>query len=214
MSIMTQKDADIVHLALSRARMSTYESVAVEQGKSALALYAWNGLISGALLTPLQMCEVIIRNAVSDALEALYGSDWPWNKTFETSLPFARKKELLEARKDATTVGQVIPELSFYFWQNMFTSRHYGRIWEGHIDRLFPNMELGMNKQAKRIFIQNEMEHIRALRNRIAHHEHIFKRDLEDDYQRIVQLIGLRCKISAQWLIQNNFFNTVFGLKP
>ncbi|WP_347253832.1 hypothetical protein [Leminorella grimontii] len=214
MSNITPEDTENIRLVLSHARLSTYDTAVLPTGKSALELYIWNGHVSAALFIPLQICEVIIRNSVSDALEIIYGHSWPWNKTFETSLPNARMQELLKARENKTALGQVIPELSFFFWQSMFTNRHFGRIWSQHIDRLFPNMEPGMAKQAKRIHIHNELEHIRTLRNRIAHHEPIFKRDLERDYQRIVDLVELRNSASAQWLAQNNFFGTIYRLKP
>ncbi len=111
-------------------------------------------------------------------------------------------------------MGQVIPELSFYFWQQMFTNRHFGRIWENHIERIFPNMDKKMEKQLKRIHIHDELEHIRNLRNRIAHHEPIFRSDLEADFQRIVNLVMLKCSTSAQWLVQNNLFTTIYSQKP
>lgn len=214
MSIMTPEDTETVRLALSLPRMSTYDAAVHEDGKSALALYSWNAQVSAALFESLQICEVVIRNAVSDALEVIYGPEWPWNPTFETSLPYGRTQELFKAREGMTTTGQVIAELSFYFWQQMFTSRHYGRIWEPHIERLFPNMDPATAKQPKRIHIHDELEHIRMLRNRIAHHEPIFHRDLEDDFQRIVKLIGFKCSVSSQWLLQNNLFSSIYALKP
>ncbi|WP_217437058.1 Abi family protein [Serratia fonticola] len=214
MSMMTQEDTDAVRLALSHARMSTYDTAVLHNGKSALELYSWNAQVSAALFASLQICEVVIRNSVSDALETIYGQEWPWNRTFETSLPYGRMQDLIKAREHAATVGQVIPELSFYFWQQMFTNRHFGRIWSQHICRLFPNMEARMAKQAKRIHIHDELEHIRNLRNRIAHHEPIFQRNLEADYRRIISLIGLRCSASALWLAQNNSFTTVYEQKP
>ncbi|EPA9398749.1 Abi family protein [Yersinia enterocolitica] len=211
---MTQEDMDTVRLALSHARMSTYDAAVLHDGKSALGLYSWNAQVSAALFASLQICEVVIRNAVSDALEAIYGQEWSWNQTFETSLPYGRMQDLIKAREHAVNVRQVIPELSFYFWQQMFTNRHFERIWSQHIDRLFPNMEAGMAKQAKRIHIHDELEHIRNLRNRIAHHEPIFRRDLEADFQRIVNLVELKCSASAQWLTQNNLFTIIHAQKP
>lgn len=211
---MTQGDIETVRLALSHARMSTYDAAVLEDGKSALGLYSWNAQVSAALFESLQICEVVIRNAVSDALENIYGQAWPWNKTFETSLPDSRMQELIKARQKAATTGQVIPELSFFFWQHMFTNRYFGRIWSQHIDRVFPNMDARTAKQEKRIHMHDELEHLRKLRNRIAHHEPIFQRDLEGDFQRIVNLIGLKCGVSAQWLRENNLFKSIYSQRP
>ena len=78
-----------VKAALSAARIATYEKAAgiidpatgvVDPNSTkALELYAWNALVSGALLMPLHVCEVVIRNAVAEALEAKYGAMWPWS---------------------------------------------------------------------------------------------------------------------------------------
>ncbi|QDQ88948.1 hypothetical protein FMZ60_16090 [Alcaligenaceae bacterium SJ-26] len=65
-----------VREALSAARMETYERAVGGDGEcnpAALRLYAWNADVSGALLPPLHVCEVVIRNVVSDALAAVYG---------------------------------------------------------------------------------------------------------------------------------------------
>lgn len=53
--------------------MSTYEKAVKSSGlddPAALALYVWNAEVSGAFMAPLHICEVVIRNAVSDALAA------------------------------------------------------------------------------------------------------------------------------------------------
>lgn len=85
-----------VKAALSAARVGTYEAaagiidaatgLADPNSTKALDLYSWNALVSGALLMPLHICEVVVRNAVSEALEAVYGARWPWNTRFELSL--------------------------------------------------------------------------------------------------------------------------------
>lgn len=43
----------------------------------ALALYAWNAQVSAALMAPLHLCEVVVRNAAADAIAAVYGVNWP-----------------------------------------------------------------------------------------------------------------------------------------
>ncbi len=214
MSIMTTLDTKSIRLALSEARLTKYDLAVSAGEKSALDLYAWNALISGSLLTPLQVCEVVIRNAVSDALEAVYLTEWPWNATFEKSLPYARRIELLQAREGASATGQVIPELTFYFWQSMFTNRFFVRLWEPFIDSIFPNIRNNMARQEKRKYIHDELEHIRKLRNRIAHHEPVFNRNLPEDYQKIVALVALRCPVSARWLSINQFFTSIYAIKP
>lgn len=123
----TDTTMQAVKKALSSARMGTYETAAGSADTAeALELYAWNAQVSAALLAPLHVCEVVIRNAVAEAIEVQYGANWPWSTGFERSLPdpkfgYSPRKDLQSARRSATTVGKVIPELKFVFWQKMFT---------------------------------------------------------------------------------------------
>lgn len=198
-----------VKTALSPARMSTYEARAVSTGRdpaAALALYAWNARICGALLTPLHICEVIVRNAVAEALESPHGPLWPWNSGFERSLPrqagpgYNALGDLQAVRKKMTTSGQVIAELKFVFWERMFTSRHDHRLWNRHLKRVLPNLDVTRTTAEHRKEIFEDLNKIRLLRNRIAHHEPIFARNLLDDFRVIQHLVKARCSVCAQWM--------------
>jgi len=207
--------------ALSAARIGTYEAAtgAVGNDPAALELYAWNAQVSGALLTPLHICEVVVRNAVSDALEARYGHRWPWSPGFERSLPnpavgYSPCKDLQSVRRNAHTTGKLIPELKFVFWQKMFTSRHDARLWNTHLMLVLPNLDPSEPVDVLRQDIYNELEQIRALRNRIAHHEPIFSRNLTDDFQRIVNLVEFRCKETADWMVRNQQASAFINARP
>lgn len=206
----TEEAVQAIKRALTHSRMSTYEKVfeGNPDRRLALELYAWNALVSAAFLAPLHLCEVVVRNAVADALEAQYGERWPWSPGFERSLPdpaigYSQRKDLFNARRNQQTTGKVIPELKFAFWQKLFTRRNDERLWNRYLPVIFPygDSSLGINQQ--RQFIYDELERVRKLRNRIAHHEPIFSRDLYVDYQVINQLIRLRCPITAEWMAQH-----------
>lgn len=198
-----------VRIALSPARMSTYEAYARAVGHdpaSALALYAWNARISGALLTPLHICEVVTRNAVADALESIHGVNWPWNSGFERSLPrqsgvgYDALSDLQNVRKKLATTGQVIADLKFVFWEKMFTSRHDHRIWNSQLKRVMPNLDDSKSVAENRRKVFDDLNQIRLLRNRIAHHEPVFTRDLLADFQLIQRLVKARCSNASDWL--------------
>ena len=213
---------DAVRAALSAARMGTFEAAAGVQSDddpAALLLYAWNAEVSGAFLAPLHVCEVVIRNAVSDALEALYGPRWPWSATFERSLPdpmqgYSPRRDLQNARRAAQTTGKVIPELKFVFWQKMFTGRYDTRIWDQHLRRVLPNLDPAKPVATLRQAIYGDLERVRLLRNRIAHHEPIFARALADDYQTILALVTYRCAVTAAWLDSNQTATAIIAAKP
>jgi hypothetical protein len=217
-----QATIDAVRVALSAARMGTYEravEVRASDDPAALALSAWNAAVSGALLAPLHICEVVVRNAVADALEAIYGSRWPWSATFEFSLPdplqsYSPRRDLQSARRSARTTEKVIPELKFVFWQKMFTGRYDIRIWNHHLRRVMPNLDPVLSIPMLRQAIYRDLEQLRLLRNRIAHHEPIFTRTLSDDYKKTLDLVAWRCALTAAWLDANQQATAVLAAKP
>lgn len=62
--------------------------------------------------------------------------------------------------------------------------------------------------------IYRELDELRRLRNRIAHHEPIFKRNLAVDFKKIEDLICLRCPIAATWMVQNQQATKLIEKKP
>lgn len=205
---------DSVKTALSANRISTYEQAkgVTKAGltlplslERALELYAWNAQVSAAFLHPLHICEVVVRNGVANVIEAVYGPTWPWSPAFVRSLPhpsggYSMRHDLLSAGSDETTVGKVIPELKFAFWQRMFTSRNDPRLWAPYLHQHFPHFPAGMDPAACRAWMFNALDKVRALRNRIAHHEPIFARNLVDDFDVVSTLIARRCPDTAEWM--------------
>jgi len=212
--------------ALSAARINTYEIAAGTTGNedlSGLNLYLWNAQISGEFLTPLHICEVVIRNAVADAIEQQYGNQWPWSKTFQTSLPsppslkvYNPQKNLCDVSKKQVTVGKVIPELNFVFWQKMFTKRHDVRLWDKYLLNVMPGCDKAQSIKNLRQSIFQDIDTVRELRNRIAHHEPIFKRDLANDYNTIIRLITYRSQETADWIFLNHYgkIQEILNKKP
>jgi len=93
-----------------------------------------------------------------------------------------------------------VADLRFFFWQKMFTARHDARLWDRHLPRVLPTLEDdSLTGRPARSVVHDELERIRGLRNRIAHHEPIFGRALADDYARLRRVIAWRCPIGAGW---------------
>lgn len=74
----------------------------------------------------------------------------------------------------------------------MFTRRHDGRLWQPHIRTVLPNLPQVSISECRKL-IHDELEVIRNLRNRIAHHEPVFRRDLADDFRKIIRIVEYRC---------------------
>lgn len=168
---------------------------------------------------PLHICEIVTRNAVSEVLEARYGSQWPWSGGFERSLPDPQKgynprRDLAGARKNRAETSSVIPELNFYFWQSLFTGRHDSRLWSQSLNQAFPQMQAHQTVQHSRREIFETLEQIRRLRNRVAHHEPILGRDLMMDYERIRFMISIRCPLTAQWMAEHQEATRFIQARP
>lgn len=218
---MKQTPDDAIKRALSAPRVGTFESASNTNPAlpGALALYAWNAQVSAAMLAPMHLCEVVVRNAVSDAIEAVYGPQWPWSHGFEQSLPtpnqgYSPRRDLFSARQGAQTVGKVIPELKFAFWQRLFTSRFDQRLWTPHLRMVLPHLDANRTVAQLRALVYVELEQLRKLRNRIAHHEPVFTRNLADDLSKAHDLIAFRCPVTAGWMMANQQATALIAAKP
>jgi hypothetical protein len=127
---------------------------------------------------------------------------------------YSARSDLLSSRVNKTTTGQVIADLKFVFWQTMFTSRFDARLWTHHLRQVLPYADDKKTTAQTRALVYSELEQIRKLRNRIAHHEPIFKRNLATDFQKIYDLIAARCPITAAWMLQNQGAQALILNKP
>jgi hypothetical protein len=181
---------------LSHSRLSTYRSVVGDNDTKALELYAWNTAVSAALYVPLQGLEVSLRNTMAAQLTVFKGTSW-----FE-QLPFLRSveqqqimvaKDELEKRGRPCTDCRLIAELSFGFWVALLGKSYTHSLWTTALRKGFaPKLD---NK-----VLYQKLDHLRRLRNRIAHHEPIFRRDLHADHASILTVVGWICQDTRRWL--------------
>ena len=204
-------------MALSAARTSTYLHALRDKPPSlerALDLYVWNSQLGAALMTPISVCEVVIRNAVDEALSAVHGPSWPWSRGFYLSLNTTGRQVLDKAKQAQPTTGKVIAELNFGFWENMFVAAFDAALWTPHLNAVLPNLPAGQTVQQSRFHIRQELEKLRRLRNRIAHHEPILTINAVACLQAVQQLIGYRCTDTAAWVGQTNDIATLVASRP
>lgn len=203
---------------ISSSRMSTYLAKTSGDLTRALDLYGWNAAVSAALMLPAHFSEVSTRNAVDEALRDLYGDEWPKSTGFRESLPnpggrsFNPRRHLIQVSDHHPTTGKVIADLKFAFWENMFTARHYDRLWKTRIQSVFPNAQ--GTPSAVRAQIADDLKKIRQLRNRIAHHEPVFTRDLAADHARILNLVALRSDQTRAWLHTMDQTRDILARRP
>lgn len=211
---------EVQHLPdiFSAPRFLTYLAEKNAHRVEALELYKWNLDVSCAFFAPLQVCEVSIRNAISEAIELTYGPNWPYEQSFEIALPNPQRayspRANLRSHRSEPTTGKVIAELKFVFWERMFTSRHDSTIWNHHLRSVLPNLDAAKSVQQLRREAFDTLKDIRDLRNRIAHHEPIFRRNIQDEYNRIKKVVGWRSTVAADWLDKVETVTAHIASKP
>jgi hypothetical protein len=95
----------------------------------------------------------------------------------------------------------------------MFTSGQEARLWTPHLRNVFPQLPAGQVSSLRQN-MYDEIEKIRAFRNRIAHHEPIFARNLGDEYLRILNFLKWRCPITADWVDRTQHVTQMLALRP
>ena len=173
--------------SFSSERLSTYLSACYGDMDKAMELYLWNMYVAGLFMPLLNLVEVILRNRIALALTTIHGTHWAWNTGFHRMVPthsFNPKQEIqnLSHKYHKTkATGKLIADCKFVFWQHLLTSRYQKPIWNKHLTTSFPYLATTQNRAT----LEKQIDQIRELRNRIAHHEPIFQRDLLADYQNI-----------------------------
>ncbi|ABN63953.1 Abi family protein [Shewanella baltica] len=209
-----------IEQTLSFSRFATYRNAVVAHtGEdcvyTALNLYEWNAKLAAGFFVPLHIYEVTLRNAISDAISQRYGVDWPTNDYFLNSLTSKNKRAITSLYRDHgyQGVGKILPEVKLFFWEEMLTKRHDGRIWRPYVNTVFPNTA-HLSVEQIRTQLKDACFTIRKLRNRIAHHEPIFNQaTLPDIYSLIASTIAMRCNETHEWLNQLETVNELLSNK-
>jgi hypothetical protein len=202
---------------LSPVRIGTYiNAKGFSPQTNPLDIYIWNALVSGAFFSALHICEVVVRNAISDGIERKFGAHWPWDAGFERTLGKHWKLELQRARKRIPlgSTGKVVAELKFAFWCNMLTATQDQHVWNAYMRTTFPFLPFPLSIAGARTMLYDDMEKLRLFRNRIAHHEPIFTHPLEEHRLRIFKLIQLRCGDTSEWLEQWEVMSATIAARP
>lgn len=203
--------------SISIERLSAYLEKTSDNREKALELYAWNTEISAELYAPLQGLEITMRNAMHRELSSVYGVDW-YDKTPKVPLTenaikkISHAKHIVQNNGNTVDSPHIVAELSFGFWIALlghgYQRDYHNKLWTPALHKAFPNIKM------KRKSIHKRLDDLRILRNRIAHHEPIFTRDLRADYISVKEVISWICPDTAEWVDHHNFFSKVFSQKP
>ncbi|SCM79626.1 conserved hypothetical protein [uncultured Pleomorphomonas sp.] len=127
---------------------------------------------------------------------------------------YSPRRDLTELARKLPTAGKIVAELKFVFWERMFTRSHDAVIWNSRFGRVFPNADPAKTVQQLRKEGFDELQKIRDLRNRIAHHEPIFRRNVREEYARIRGIVAWTDEVAARWLDKVETVRGMIALKP
>lgn len=194
----------------TQPRLEKYLAKASGDVETALNLYVFNTAISSAFYGPLQALEVTLRNALHTQLIAAKGQDWYLKADGWLDDNAVRKIEdasfQLDRQKLPIDEPHIVAELSFGFWVGLLGSGGYSKtlgryadyetkLWRPYLRKAFPFTAI-----IKRKNVHRPLDYMRTFRNRIAHHEPIFARDLKADYNSILITLGMMCPHTASWV--------------
>lgn len=173
----------------SNARVSRFVKAANGDRRKAQKMYYANARVAQSFQPLLSFFEVILRNQLHYALAAHF-NDVQWlinqktgfmsdpslthtvKKTGKVMVNDFLKKEVersertLMGKKRNVTAGRVIAELNLGFWNSLYETHHYALL-KGVPCKIFKSLPTGYGRKE----VNNAIQEIRTLRNRVSHNE-------------------------------------------
>lgn len=215
---MSRAPAEVLQRRLSAQRLGGYVEATAGDLDAAIELYEWNCAMSAALFEVLGDVEIIVRNALHDALTAWhargpFAGEWYDN---EHGLLAAREKtdvttallRLKRCRKPVSP-GAVVAELNFGFWRFLLTKKYSSTLWPVIGRAAFPDIS---HRRPQLLWAR--MARLHDLRNRIAHHEPIHWRDIGLDLTDCLMVIRAVCPVSEAWSRDRARVLQVIAMRP
>ena len=94
----------------------------------------------------------------------------------------------------------MIAELSFGFWRFLCTTHYLTSLWVPALAAAFSHHPDAGDARIVRADVDDRIQRLHFLRNRIAHHEPIHQRNLIRDHEELLDVIGWICPDSHAWV--------------
>lgn len=202
---------------ISPARYQRYRAAARGDTARAARLYMWNCDLSAAYWPSIALVEVAIRNAIDMQLCSHLGvtRDDGWHTEVFAARPrihltdkeldkvtksldaFDRRNNAAGQPRVEPTGGDIVADLSLGFWVSLVGEGiprghanvydYFTKLWRPFLHKAFPHYGPGMRSAGP---LRNRLRTFELLRNRIAHHEHIFTLNQAHNLDNIIALAG------------------------
>ncbi|MBF4607543.1 Abi family protein [Curtobacterium sp. VKM Ac-1393] len=207
---------------VSEPRFGKYLKHSRNDAELAADLYEFNLRLAGGAFKAIQMCEVIVRNAMDQQLRAwnqtaVGTEDWTLHPAPMLKACFyddgrdltdAASKASKALRKSGRTVGHddVLAQMSFGAWRYLPPGRkpHMAkqRIWDEALTHAFP----GRQDRTTTDTLAQWLGITYDFRNRVAHHEPIYHLDVAAKRRVISDVIDAVSRDAKKWFIKNDEF--------
>lgn len=207
---------------VSEPRFGKYLKHCRNDVELAAELYEFNLRLAGSSFKAIQMCEVIVRNAMDEQLrvwnrKAVGTEDWtispaPMLKAcfFDggRDLSDAATKAAKALRKSGRPVthDDVLAQMSFGAWRYLLPPRstHMAkqRIWDEALSDAFP----GRQGRTTTDTLAQWLGIAYDFRNRVAHHEPIYHLDVVGKRRVISDVIDAVSRDAKKWFVKNDEF--------
>jgi hypothetical protein len=200
---------DVLSKTIAKDRLLQYITHSKGDIHKAMMMYERNTVLSQGLYGVLQPLEIAFRNAIHRVMTTDTGkSNWyyyaPLNYREDEAVKAAKANILRWSR--AVTPGRMVAELTFGFWLRLLDTSYEKTLWVPHLYKAFPNLS-----KPDRATIFDRLYSIKTLRNRIAHHEPVIFRNLNQDYSNAIEAIEWICHTTAAWVRATNTFQRDFS---
>ena len=105
--------------SLSVERLSSYGKLDTVTPETILSRYLWNLSVCESLYSPVQLCEVSLRNTLHHHLSERFGEHWFDSAELKLTVwganEVTRAKEKLRRMKRDSSPGRIVAELTFGF---------------------------------------------------------------------------------------------------
>ncbi|MBY0380977.1 MAG: hypothetical protein K2W78_03525 [Xanthobacteraceae bacterium] len=192
---------------LSTKRLDKYLIAMGGDLDKSLKLYEENMRLAEAFYTPLQCLEVCLRNTLNCRLTMTFGADWPTNgkPPLTEGAGLSIQKAINDLPSNAHTTDDIIAELNFGFWVGLIGPPYDATLWRQTLFKGFAAIGGGQ----KRGTVHGRLNALRRFRNRVAHHEPIFHRPLEQLHTEIIETISWMCRHTSAWALHHSRFDAV-----
>jgi hypothetical protein len=183
---------------------------------AAIALYGWNAEVAAAFWATLGHVEVVVRNAMDEQLSTWSVTNFNepcWYLDPGRRLSGEARRDIAQARARATrngrpeTRGRVVAELSMGFWRYLLAARYDRTLWRTCLWRAFPG-------QGLRRVVHDRLADLHRLRNRIAHHEPIHNRPLDDLHRITLTVARWVCPDTRRWMEASSDVEPLLAVRP